>query len=32
MASYVEAASQIGLGNAAPERIVVTNVGKTSSE
>ncbi len=32
MAAYVEAAGQIGLGNAAPNRIVVTNVGKISSE
>jgi uncharacterized protein (DUF362 family) len=32
MASYVEAAAMIGLGNAAPERIVVKNVGKSSTQ
>jgi uncharacterized protein (DUF362 family) len=32
MASYVQMASQMGLGNAAPERIEIKNVGRTSAE
>jgi uncharacterized protein (DUF362 family) len=32
MAFYVEAAGQMGLGNAALERIVIKNVGKSSGE
>jgi len=32
MGAYVQMASQIGLGNAAPERIVIKNLGKTSAE
>ena len=32
MAEYVEAAAQIGLGNAAPERIQVKHVGRTTAE
>jgi hypothetical protein len=32
MAGYVEAAAQIGLGNAAPERIQVKHVGRTTVE
>jgi uncharacterized protein (DUF362 family) len=31
-AFYVEAAGEMGLGNAAPERIVIKNVGKSSGE
>ncbi len=30
--AYVQMASQIGLGNSAPERIVIKNLGKTSAE
>jgi uncharacterized protein (DUF362 family) len=32
MAGYVEAAAQIGLGNAAPERIQVKHLGRTTAE
>jgi hypothetical protein len=32
MALYVKAASQIGLGNAEPNRIEIRNVGRTSVE
>ena len=32
MAAYVQAAAMIGLGNEAPDRIVVKNVGKTPAE
>jgi uncharacterized protein (DUF362 family) len=32
MAAYVQVASQMGLGNAAPERIEIKNVGRVSAE
>lgn len=32
MAAYVKAAAQMGLGNAAPERIEIKNVGRVSGE